>query len=96
MVTVQGHTDHIPIGSQLAVRFPTNWELSAARAGQVARHLLNLPGVNPSILSTGGMADTRPIADNTSPEGRALNRRIEIMVTPAETNDDDPMNETSP
>lgn len=78
-IAVVGHTDAIPIRS---TRFPSNWELSSARAGSVVRYLES-NGVASNRLRAVGYADTRPLADNASAEGRATNRRVElIMETP--------------
>lgn len=75
-VRVEGHTDNQPIHT---AQFPSNWELSTARATSVVRYLIGhgVPGVK---LSAAGYADTHPIASNTTISGRALNRRIEIIV----------------
>jgi chemotaxis protein MotB len=75
-VQVQGHTDNVPIRTLL---FPSNWELSAARAGSVVR-LMAENGVDPARLSAIGYADNRPVADNETAEGRAKNRRIAIFI----------------
>ncbi|MFN3830097.1 MAG: OmpA family protein [Tepidimonas ignava] len=77
-IVVEGHTDNVPIQT---VRFPSNWELSAARAGSVVRHL-EARGINPTRLRATGYADTRPIAPNDTPANRALNRRVEITLEP--------------
>ena len=77
-VTVEGHTDAVPIASSA---FPSNWELSTARAAGVVR-LLAESGVDPAALSAVGYAEWRPIADNEDAAGRARNRRIEILVLP--------------
>ncbi|TSE27186.1 Motility protein B [Tepidimonas sediminis] len=77
-VVVEGHTDNVPIQTP---RFPSNWELSAARAGSVVRHL-EARGINPTRLRATGLADTRPIAANDTPVNRALNRRVEITLEP--------------
>lgn len=81
-IRVEGHTDHVPIGSKLKDRFPTNWELSTARATSVIRYLIEHGGVNRNLISAGGYADTRPEGDNGTDEGRAANRRIEIVLYP--------------
>jgi chemotaxis protein MotB len=81
-VEVQGYTDDVPIGPELKARFPSNWELSTARATDVVRHLTS-KGVDPSILSATGFGDTHPVASNATPEGKAKNRRIEIVIWPA-------------
>lgn len=75
-IVVEGHTDNIPIST---ARFPSNWELAAARAGGVVRHLESR-GLNPTRLRATGYADTRPIASNATPEGRRANRRVEIAM----------------
>jgi len=76
-ITVEGNTDNRPIvGSSI---FPSNWELSTARASMVVRSLIS-KGVNPERLSAAGYADLRPIASNATPAGRALNRRVEIVL----------------
>lgn len=77
-VVVEGHTDNVPIQTP---RFPSNWELSAARAGSVVRHL-EARGINPTRLRATGYADTRPIAANDTAANRALNRRVEITLEP--------------
>ncbi len=75
-VEVEGHTDSIPISTE---RFPSNWELSTARASTIVRYFI-AKGINPERLKASGYADTRPIAPNTTPEGRAQNRRVEIVI----------------
>lgn len=76
-VTVEGHTDNVPIRS---ARYPSNWELSAARAVVIVRILTELYGVSPVHAAAISYADSRPVADNSTPEGRAKNRRVEIVV----------------
>lgn len=75
-VAVEGHTDSVPIRSH---RFPSNWELSGARAGSVVRYL-QANGVGADKLRAVGYADTRPLASNDSAEGRASNRRVELVM----------------
>lgn len=75
-IVVEGHTDNVPIHTE---RFPSNWELAASRAGAVVRHLESR-GLNPTRLRATGLADTRPIASNATPEGRMANRRVEITM----------------
>ncbi|MDW8433411.1 MAG: OmpA family protein [Aquificaceae bacterium] len=75
-VEVEGHTDNIPISTE---RFPSNWELSTSRAGTIVRYFI-AKGINPERLKASGYADTRPIASNVTPEGRAQNRRVEIVI----------------
>jgi chemotaxis protein MotB len=76
-IKVQGHTDNAPIRT---AQFPSNWELSAIRAVIVVRALGELYGVPSQNLSAVGYADSRPVIDNTTPENRAKNRRVEIVV----------------
>ena len=78
-VEVDGYTDNVPIGPELKSRFPSNWELSTARATDVVRYLVS-KGVNQNILSATGFGDTHPVASNDTPQGRAKNRRIEITL----------------
>lgn len=83
-ITVEGHTDDIPISTP---RFNSNWDLSAARASSVANALLATGAVEAQRLKVQGYADTRPRASNEWPETRALNRRVEIVVDLAEAAD---------
>ncbi|TKB74375.1 MAG: flagellar motor protein MotD [Nitrospira sp.] len=76
-IKVQGHTDNVPMRS---AQFPSNWELSAIRAVMVVRALGELYGVPAQNLSAVGFADSRPVTDNQTPENRAKNRRVEIVV----------------
>jgi len=76
IVRVEGHTDDVPIKS---AAFPSNWELSAARAIAVVRFLQD-QGVDPARLAAAGYGEWQPIAANDTPEGRAQNRRIEITL----------------
>jgi len=75
-VNVEGHTDNLPIHTR---RFPSNWELSAARAISVANYLIK-KGVSPERIGTIGYADSHPLFPNDTPEHRALNRRVEILI----------------
>jgi chemotaxis protein MotB len=75
-IAVEGNTDNVPISGGA---FPSNWELSTARASTVVRFLI-ATGVSPPRLSASGYANLRPIASNTTPEGRARNRRVEIVL----------------
>ncbi len=80
-IRVEGHTDNVPIAGRLAQRFPTNWELSAARAINVSRFLQE-NGIDPHFLSAVAYGEYKPIADNSTPEGRQKNRRIAIILLP--------------
>ncbi|WP_251978699.1 OmpA/MotB family protein [Salinicola avicenniae] len=75
-ISVEGHTDNVPIATR---RFPSNWDLSAARAIAVVRYL-SAQGVDATRLRAIGYGDTRPMADNASAEGRAANRRVDILL----------------
>ncbi|HOB92608.1 MAG TPA: DotU family type VI secretion system protein [Aquabacterium sp.] len=80
-VLISGHSDNQPIRS---LRFPSNWHLSQERAGSVLRLLA--ANVQPARLRAEGRADTEPVADNATAEGRARNRRVEIQLTAAAPN----------
>jgi chemotaxis protein MotB len=81
-IQVSGHTDQAPITSKLAAQYPTNWELSVARATNVVRFLAEKGKVPPERLVASGYGEYQPIASNKTPVGRARNRRIEILLTP--------------
>ena len=81
-IIVEGHTDDVPIGPALADRFPTNWDLSAARAIAVVRFLEESAGLDPSILAAAAYGSHRPLASNENESGRRKNRRIEIILAP--------------
>jgi outer membrane protein OmpA-like peptidoglycan-associated protein len=76
---VEGHTDSIPIIGKLTEKYPTNWELSTARSSAVVRYLIEL-GAPKEKLAAVGYADARPIASNSTVEGRAKNRRVEFII----------------
>ena len=82
IIQVQGHTDNVPIKGRLAERFPSNWELSAARAVNVVRFLHEKAGLDPRTLSATGLSEYRPRESNESEAGRQMNRRIEILLVP--------------
>ncbi|MDR9424797.1 MAG: OmpA family protein [Marinobacter sp.] len=84
-ITVAGHTDNVPVRSQ---RFPSNWELSSARAGSVVR-LFEADGIPSSRMQATGYADTRPLARNDTERGRARNRRVELVLQPPVDNTDE-------
>ena len=75
-VRIEGHTDNLPIHSE---QFPSNWELSSARAAAVLRHFQD-QGLDPRRLSAVGMGEWRPVASNDTPTERARNRRVEIFM----------------
>lgn len=80
MIRIEGHTDNVPIHT---AQFPSNWELSAARAINVA-HYLQQQGLDPTLLSAVAYGEYRPVAGNDTEEGKAKNRRIEIILVPKE------------
>lgn len=84
-IQVEGHTDNNPIYGRLQHQYPTNWELSTARATTVLRYLIEQTGMNPKDFSATGYAETRPAVANDSDEGRAQNRRVEIVLYPEHT-----------
>lgn len=79
-VHVIGHTDNVPIRASSRSRFPSNWELSTARATAAVRFLCEQAGVDPRRLGSVGYGEFHPLADNATPEGRAQNRRIAIVI----------------
>ncbi|MFQ5570179.1 MAG: flagellar motor protein MotB [Rhodothermales bacterium] len=79
---VEGHSDNVPLGSKLQEHYPTNWELSAARAAAVVRHLVAEHNLDPTRFEVVAFGDVRPVAPNTTNRGRRLNRRIGILVLP--------------
>ena len=76
-VRVEGHTDNVPIHTQ---RFPSNWELSIARAVGVVKYFIDAGKINPQRLSAVGYGESRPLMANNSPVNRAKNRRVEIVL----------------
>ncbi|MDH5775011.1 MAG: OmpA family protein, partial [Nitrospirota bacterium] len=75
-IQVEGHTDNNPIYGRLKQQYPTNWELSTARATTVLRFLIEQTGMDPQEFAATGYADTRPAVPNDSEEGQAQNRRV--------------------
>ncbi|WP_373048559.1 flagellar motor protein MotB [Vulgatibacter sp.] len=80
IIQVSGHTDRLKISKKLSARFPTNWELSAARATHVVRYLQDEIGLPGDRLVAAGLAEFRPIASNRTRSGRSRNRRIEVRL----------------
>lgn len=78
-VRVEGHTDNLPIHSE---QFASNWELSAARATHIARLLMGLGAVQPERLSAAGYAEFHPVDSNDTAQGRAHNRRVDLVIQP--------------
>jgi len=79
-VHVIGHTDNVPIRASSRNRFPSNWELSTARATAAVRFLCEQAGIDPRRLGSVGYGEFHPVAENATPEGRAQNRRIAIVI----------------
>ncbi|HWW00580.1 MAG TPA: OmpA family protein [Candidatus Acidoferrum sp.] len=79
-IHVIGHTDNVPIRASARSRFPSNWVLSTARATAAVRFLTEKAGVDPRRLGAVGYGEFRPVADNSTTEGRARNRRIAITI----------------
>jgi chemotaxis protein MotB len=76
---IEGHTDNVPIHNG---EFDSNWELSSARATHIARLILDRKLIAPDRISAAGYAEFHPVAANDTPEGRAENRRIDLVVLP--------------
>jgi chemotaxis protein MotB len=81
-IRVEGHTDNVAISDRLRSKFPTNWELSTARASNVVRFLQDSVGIEPARLRAVGLSQYHPIASNATEKGRSQNRRIEIGLLP--------------
>ncbi len=82
IVQVGGHTDSVPISEKIIDRFPSNWELSTARATNVVRFLQDVCKIPGERLAALGFSQYRPVADNRTKEGRRRNRRIEVVLLP--------------
>lgn len=84
---LEGHTDSVPISSS---QFPSNWELSTARATNGLKYLLKNYDVDPNKISATGYAEFRPIADNSTSEGRSRNRRVDLVMLSGEAEKGEP------
>jgi chemotaxis protein MotB len=84
IIRVEGHTDNVAISDKLRSTFPTNWELSTARASNVVRFLQDSVGIEPVRLQAVGLSEYHPVATNETVQGRSQNRRIEIALLPME------------
>lgn len=93
LIHIIGHTDNIPIRASAGARYPTNWELSTARALAAVRYLVEKAGVDPHRLAAVGYGEYHPIADNSTEEGRARNRRIALVVLPEVYSPDQELNQ---
>ncbi|HHY37408.1 MAG TPA: OmpA family protein [Clostridia bacterium] len=76
-IRVEGHTDNLPIATS---KFPSNWELSTARATAVIRYMIDLHSIDPRRMSAAGYGEYRPLKPNDSDENRRLNRRVDIVI----------------
>ena len=76
-IRIEGHTDNIPINT---FKYPSNWELSSARALSVLKYFINKGRISPEKISATGFGEFRPLVPNTSPQNRAKNRRVEIFI----------------
>src|SRR5207244_9917159 len=74
---IEGHTDNIPIHN---AKFSSNWELSTSRATEIVRLLIVRNGFDPNHLSAAGYSEYRPLASNSTREGRSMNRRVDIVI----------------
>lgn len=91
MIRVEGHADNVEIGPTLKSRYPSNWELSKARASGVLRYLVEKGGLDSARLASVGYGDGRPAATNATEEGRTSNRRVEVLLyAPASTEANSP------
>ncbi|MDB6055190.1 MAG: hypothetical protein JWN25_2713 [Verrucomicrobiales bacterium] len=83
-IHVVGHTDNVPIRPNARSRYASNWELSTARATAAVRFLVERAGVDPKKIGALGYGEFHPVADNSTSEGKAKNRRIEVVILPEE------------
>ncbi len=90
-IRVEGHTDNVPISPRLRQTFPSNWELSTARAANVVHFLQDQVGIPGERLAVSGYGEHRPVSDNATAEGRAQNRRIQIVLLPLERHRVEPL-----
>jgi len=80
-IRVVGHTDNVRIGPKLTSKYPSNWELSSARAASVVRYFQGQHAIQPTRMEAVGLSMYRPLAANDSPENKQRNRRVEIILT---------------
>ncbi|MBS5938110.1 chemotaxis protein MotB [Clostridium sartagoforme] len=76
-IRIEGHTDNVPIRNEY---FSSNWQLSSTRASNVVEYLINNGGISPDRLSAVGYGEYRPVADNSTNQGRSKNRRVDILI----------------
>ncbi|RJR21620.1 MAG: hypothetical protein C4581_01900 [Nitrospiraceae bacterium] len=77
IIRIEGHTDNVPIHNQT---FPSNWELSSSRAINVVKYFIDNHKIKPERITAIGYAENRPVASNDTPDGRAKNRRVDIVL----------------
>ena len=80
LIRVEGHADNTEIGPSLKSRYPTNWDLSKARASGVLRYLVEKGGIDSARISSIGFGDTKPVVSNATEPGRQKNRRVDIVL----------------
>ena len=85
LIRIEGHTDNVEIGPSLKARYPSNWELSKVRANGVLRYLVEKGGIDSARITAMALGDSKPTASNELEEDRKKNRRVEIVLYPAET-----------
>ncbi|WP_173048125.1 OmpA family protein [Nitrospira sp. KM1] len=85
MIRVEGHADDMEIGPALKSRYPTNWDLSKARATGVLRYLVDKGGIDSARISSIGFGDTKPVVSNATEQGRQRNRRVDVVLYTPET-----------
>lgn len=88
-IRIEGYTDSRPIGEELEEKYPSNWELSAARAARVARHFQWTHEMDPERFEVVGFGEYHPVATNETAEGRRKNRRVRVAVLDSEPSKDD-------
>jgi len=92
-IRIEGHTDNVPINT---AGFPSNWELSTARATMIVRYLLDHFRFDPDRLSATGYAEFRPVDTNSTPDGRLQNRRVDFVILSNKEMESEPQKETAP
>lgn len=86
-IRIEGHTDNLPINTR---EFPSNWELSTARAVNVVKYMIEKHNFSPYIMSAAGYSEYRPVAPNDSAKNRALNRRVDIIILKSTSEAEEP------
>ncbi len=87
LIRVEGHADNVEIGPSLKSVYPTNWDLSKARASGVLRYLVEKGGIDSARVSSIGYGDTKPVASNATEAGRQKNRRVDIVLYTPESSE---------